>query len=151
MLRPTTESLSAPLTARSSGIGPSPTSPIRPPPPKAFPGESPSCSAIPSTVISSRAANSCMCSSPPHDYHRQHAPVFERVIEIKIIPGLCYLQVVVKPEPAVNNGSLKLGMQKRLQAPKDGSTECLEPPDQPGYQFLQACGLILIENPILGS
>ncbi|KIJ34081.1 hypothetical protein M422DRAFT_263877 [Sphaerobolus stellatus SS14] len=46
-------------------------------------------------------ASSCMCSSPPRDYHRQHVPVSGRVIEAKIIPAICYLQVVAKLELAV--------------------------------------------------
>ncbi|KIP06517.1 hypothetical protein PHLGIDRAFT_72611 [Phlebiopsis gigantea 11061_1 CR5-6] len=62
----------------------------------------------------------------PSDYHRQHAPVAGRVVEAKVIPGICYLEVVLKPDPT------------------------LDAPDTAGYQFLQARGLILIDNPTLG-
>jgi phosphatidylserine decarboxylase len=72
----------------------------------------------------------------PYDYHRQHAPVAGKVLEARVVPGLCYLQVVAEPD---EDGNLKLTMQRELEAP-----------DEPGYQFLQARGVIVLENPDIG-
>jgi phosphatidylserine decarboxylase len=87
----------------------------------------------------------------PWDYHRQHAPVSGIVREAKVIPGLCYLQVVAEPD---ENGKPQLRMRRglvgrvnpALPTPNDGSTS-IQAPDDPGYQFLQARGLIVIESP----
>ncbi|EIN12877.1 hypothetical protein PUNSTDRAFT_19800, partial [Punctularia strigosozonata HHB-11173 SS5] len=67
----------------------------------------------------------------PQDYHRQHAPVSGRIIEAKVIPGICYLEVT--------EGVIDVSPQDSLDAP-----------DTAGYQFLQARALILIDNPDLG-
>lgn len=74
------------------------------------------------------------------DYHRQHAPVSGRVVEAKVIPGLCYLQVKAEE-----------GVLKPYRSPKHSvKTAELHAPNDPGYQFLQARGCITIENPVLG-
>lgn len=94
----------------------------------------------------------------PTDYHRQHAPVSGRVVEAKVIPGLCYLEVVLK---APNEYSRpRLGMHRRIiqkgeddtiiPDPSTAPTDSITAPDSPGYQFLQARGLILIDSPELG-
>jgi phosphatidylserine decarboxylase len=70
------------------------------------------------------------------DYHRQHAPVAGKVLEAKVIPGVCYLEVVATTD---TNGKFKLNMKRQLDAP-----------DDPGYQFMQARALILIDNPDIG-
>ena len=67
------------------------------------------------------------------DYHRQHAPVAGKVLEAKVIQGLCYLEVV--SEPAANGPVLS--MRRKLDAP-----------DDPGYQFIQSRGLVIIESEI---
>lgn len=72
----------------------------------------------------------------PYDYHRQHAPVAGTVKEAKVVQGLCYLQVKAEKDA---NGKLKLGMQRKLDAP-----------DDPGYQFLQARGYVVLDNPDIG-
>ncbi|VDB86418.1 unnamed protein product [Peniophora sp. CBMAI 1063] len=75
---------------------------------------------------------------------------------------MCYLEVILQQSDAT--GGLKLGMHRYIR-PKDderlpaahrgilpsasGSADIVAP-DRPGYQFLQARGLILIENPLLG-
>ena len=74
------------------------------------------------------------------DYHRQHAPVSGRVVEAKVIPGLCYLQV------RAEEGVLK-SYRGRKQAKKWSE---LNAPNDPGYQFLQARGCITIHSPVLG-
>ena len=100
------------------------------------------------------------------NYHRQHAPVSGRVVEAKVIPGLCYLEVVLKK---VDGEPPRLGMHRHIRHKKadphiiphgeivrhhkprhDGPKDQLVPeaPDSPGYQFLQARGLILIESEI---
>lgn len=98
----------------------------------------------------------------PQDYHRQHAPVSGRVVEAKIIPGICYLEVVLKENTTKKGGPPTLGMHRplrskrevggivNLQAPIDSSSGDLDAPDTAGYQFLQARALILIDNPDLG-
>ena len=74
------------------------------------------------------------------DYHRQHAPVSGRVVEAKIVPGLCYLQV-----QAVNGV-----VTPRRDWQRTVHTTELDAPNDPGYQFLQARGCITIDNPVLG-
>ncbi|KAK7683785.1 hypothetical protein QCA50_013161 [Cerrena zonata] len=86
----------------------------------------------------------------PTDYHRQHAPVRGTVIEAKIIPGLCYLEVGVEQD---ETGKAKLVMRRKLVAASQEDTILggeLVAPDSPGYQFLQARALILIDNPTIG-
>ena len=75
----------------------------------------------------------------PYDYHRQHAPVRGKVLEAKVIPGMCYLEVIASPDENGPEGQMKLEMRRKLEAP-----------DDPGYQFMQARGLILIDNPEIG-
>ena len=74
----------------------------------------------------------------PTDYHRQHAPVDGVVLEARVIPGQAYLQVVAEPldqqpEPA----SCRLVARRHLNAP-----------DEAGYQFAQARGLVVLDSPI---
>ena len=92
------------------------------------------------------------------DYHRQHAPVSGRVVKAEVIPGLCYLEVVLKqvPDPNSPNGSPqgRLEMHRHIRHRKAASTPNAGPaneivptmPDSPGYQFIQARGLVLIES-----
>lgn len=72
-----------------------------------------------------------------HDYHRQHAPVSGPVVFAKRLDGLCYMQVDVVHDS--DGAGRSIVMSRYLDAP-----------DSPGYQFIQARGLILIDNPILG-
>ncbi|KAI1381242.1 phosphatidylserine decarboxylase-domain-containing protein [Hypoxylon crocopeplum] len=62
------------------------------------------------------------------NYHREHAPVSGTVVEAGNIQGAAYLEVDEK------------GRQLRA----------IEAPDNPGYQFLQTRGLVIIDNPKLG-
>ncbi|KAK7694883.1 hypothetical protein QCA50_002071 [Cerrena zonata] len=89
----------------------------------------------------------------PTDYHRQHAPVRGTVVEAKIIPGICYLEVAMEKD---NAGNPKMVMKRGL-APLPRPQGSIIPtdsdlfaPDVPGYQFLQARALILIDNPTIG-
>lgn len=109
------------------------------------------------TQYGERFAGGKFCHSflSPTDYHRQHAPVRGTVLEAKIIPGLCYLEVVAKVD---DRGKPKLVMRRKLAplaasvtAQEDPNTSPdLAAPDSPGYQFLQARALILIDNPTIG-
>ena len=75
----------------------------------------------------------------PTDYHRQHAPVSGEVLFAGFFSGLCHLQVnVVRDE----RGSTRMVMNRYMHE--------INAPNSPGYQFLQARGLILIDNPTLG-
>ncbi|KAI0366865.1 hypothetical protein BV20DRAFT_625883 [Pilatotrama ljubarskyi] len=90
----------------------------------------------------------------PSDYHRQHAPVSGTVVEARVIQGLCYLEVdVIQDEK--RNGRPRLGMRRKMNrsgsdpnAPTKGSG--FDAPDNPGYQFIQARALILIDSPAVG-
>ena len=103
------------------------------------------------------------------DYHRQHAPVSGKIVEARVIPGVCYLEVTVQ-----NNlrGQPRLiprrhlaqpprlrtinpdGSTRHVQLPEDSNmqmpTSGIVAPDSPGYQFMQARGLIVIDSPELG-
>ncbi|KAF4620836.1 hypothetical protein D9613_001233 [Agrocybe pediades] len=106
------------------------------------------------------------------DYHRQHAPVSGTVIEAKVIPGVCYLEVTVGTDA---NGKPKMiprrhlgphphivahpnhhatGKHRPRTLPKESklqdATSGLQAPDSPGYQFIQARGLVVIDSPDLG-
>ena len=98
------------------------------------------------------------------------APVSGRVLEAKVIPGLCYLEVVVKEADLKSpDGRPRLGMHRQIipkkddprvishseairrnqQRSQDAPTDLVpDAPDSPGYQFIQARGLILIESEI---
>ncbi|EXF74212.1 hypothetical protein CFIO01_06806 [Colletotrichum fioriniae PJ7] len=67
------------------------------------------------------------------NYHRQHAPVSGTVLEAKNIQGMAHLEA-----DTVGGG------QVRMMGGADAS-------ENPGYQFLQTRGLIVIENPVLGK
>ncbi|KAI0073428.1 hypothetical protein K474DRAFT_1710710 [Panus rudis PR-1116 ss-1] len=93
----------------------------------------------------------CHAFLGPHDYHRQHAPVNGKVIEARVIEGLCYLEVGTKPDA---NGRLILAPRRRIQSqdqPDPIPTGAnLDAPDSTGYQFIQARALILIETKDIG-
>lgn len=73
----------------------------------------------------------------PNDYHRQHAPVCGRVLEARDIMGVTYLQVTAVPDPETGRNKLE---GKRVE--KFGA------PDDPGYEFMQNRGLIVMESAI---
>ncbi|MCB1057095.1 MAG: phosphatidylserine decarboxylase [Acidobacteria bacterium] len=73
----------------------------------------------------------------PNDYHRQHAPVAGRVVEARVIPGQVYLEVVAEPVAGDTEGHHRLKPLRKFDAP-----------DNAGYQFAQARGLVVIDSPI---
>lgn len=73
----------------------------------------------------------------PNDYHRQHAPVGGTVLEARVIPGQVYLQVVAEPVPGGMTSARSLRPHREFAAPDDA-----------GYQFAQARGLIVLDSPI---
>ena len=73
----------------------------------------------------------------PNDYHRQHAPVGGTVLEARVIPGQVYLQVIAEPVPGDTSGAKSLRPHRQFDAPDDA-----------GYQFAQARGLIVLDTPI---
>ena len=73
----------------------------------------------------------------PSDYHRQHAPVGGTVLEARVIPGRVYLQVIAEPVPGDTTGAMSLRPRRWFNAPDDA-----------GYQFAQARGLIVLDSPI---
>jgi phosphatidylserine decarboxylase len=70
----------------------------------------------------------------PTDYHRQHAPVGGRVLEARVIPGQVYLEVDAVPD---GTGAHTLVPRRSFDAP-----------DNAGYQFAQARGLIVLDTAI---
>ena len=73
----------------------------------------------------------------PNDYHRQHAPVGGTVLEARVIPGQVYLQVIAEPVASDTSGARRLRPVRAFDAP-----------DEAGYQFAQARGLIVLDTPI---
>lgn len=73
----------------------------------------------------------------PNDYHRQHAPVAGTVVEARVIPGQVYLEVIAEPIPGDTTGRHRLKPHRSFDAP-----------DNAGYQFAQARGLIVLETAI---
>ena len=95
----------------------------------------------------------------PRDYHRQHAPVSGKVIEAKVIPGICYLEVVMRKDEERGGNHRTLRMHRPVRSIRSnsdtipievGANATLDAPNTSGYQFLQARALILIDNPDLG-
>ena len=74
------------------------------------------------------------------DYHRQHAPVGGKVLESRFIPGQVYLQVVAEPVTGATDGDQ---CQHRLSPVRQ-----FDAPDDAGYQFAQARGLVVLDTPI---
>lgn len=73
----------------------------------------------------------------PNDYHRQHAPLGGTVLEARVIPGQVYLEVIAEPINGDATGAKHLKPARTFDAP-----------DDPGYQFAQARGLIVLDTPI---
>jgi phosphatidylserine decarboxylase len=73
----------------------------------------------------------------PNDYHRQHAPVAGTVVEARVIPGQVYLEVIAEPVPGDTRGQHRLKPHRSFDAPNNA-----------GYQFAQARGLIVLEGAI---
>ncbi|KAF3056551.1 Phosphatidylserine decarboxylase proenzyme 2 [Daldinia childiae] len=91
----------------------------------------------------------------PTDYHRQHAPVSGRVVEAKVIQELVYLQVTDDPNHtglAPDRGLLVkkpfLGKKRPgdLTAGRGHDFYDITAPDEPGYQWCQTRGVIVIET-----
>lgn len=73
------------------------------------------------------------------DYHRQHAPVAGKVLESRFIPGQVYLEVKAVPVDTNENG---------LNVHKLSPKRTFDAPDNAGYQFAQARGLVVLESAI---
>jgi phosphatidylserine decarboxylase len=87
----------------------------------------------------------------PNDYHRQHAPVGGRVLEAINIQGQVYLEV----NPVQNeDGELTLIPQRRLHNSVEHKNVVstfgveFDAPDNPGYQFVQTRGLLILDTAI---
>jgi phosphatidylserine decarboxylase len=87
------------------------------------------------------------------------------VVQAKVIEGIASLQVIVVMDPVTKKPMLQMhrkleGFQKISpevlktlpddHPAKSAPQSHLDAPDQPGYQFLQARALVLIDNPVLG-
>lgn len=70
------------------------------------------------------------------DYHREHTPVPGKVLEARVIQGTVYLQVIPEEVPEAP-GTNKIAMKRVFDAP-----------DDPGYEFMQTRGLVVIDSPV---
>lgn len=70
------------------------------------------------------------------DYHRQHAPVGGKVIESREIQGVTYLGVQAVPIEGDAKGRTHI-VRRKLNAL-----------DEPGYEFMQMRGLVVIQSKI---
>ena len=82
------------------------------------------------------------------DYHHVHAPVGGKVVEAKVIQGICALDIIVTED---EQGHPTL-LPRRIYKPdvSDDQHEVGEAADNAGYVFLSTRGLFVIENPLLG-
>jgi phosphatidylserine decarboxylase len=90
----------------------------------------------------------------PGDYHRQHAPVSGKVIEVKNIQDQVYLQVDTKNGHLTGDRRLVRDphmVSKHSQLKGDKSFYDLDAPDDAGYQWCQARGLVVIETEKYGK
>ncbi|KAF8334016.1 phosphatidylserine decarboxylase-domain-containing protein [Cantharellus anzutake] len=85
----------------------------------------------------------------PYDYHRLHAPAAGEVLEARVIPGLCYLEVDATTDGDRNACQAGPSCGKGPGGVIHTGSDILAP-NTPGYQFLQARGLIVIKNPDIG-
>ncbi|KAK0099301.1 hypothetical protein ONS95_006334 [Cadophora gregata] len=87
----------------------------------------------------------------PADYHRQHAPIGGKVLEARVIQGQVYLEVNPKRD---DDGRLTLSPQRKLHNTVDHKNVTaplgveFDAPDNPGYQFVQTRGLLVLDTAI---
>ncbi|KAI0707076.1 phosphatidylserine decarboxylase-domain-containing protein [Earliella scabrosa] len=94
----------------------------------------------------------CHAFLGPNDYHRQHAPVSGTILEARVIEGLCYLQVDVVEDPSGKRtvAPRRTAVGPRMPRVDPAPVSNISAPDEPGYQFIQARALILIDTPDMG-
>ena len=80
------------------------------------------------------------------NYHRQHEPVDGKVLEARVIPEQVYLEVNV-----VKKDGKKVLSPVREIINVEGKFNDVVAPDNPGYQFCQTRGLIIIESKTVGK
>lgn len=81
------------------------------------------------------------------NYHRQHTPVDDKIVEARTVGGQICLEVTVANDP--ETGKPKLKGQRRVTDKADGSLNAtVSAPDHAGYQFLQHRGLIVLVTKI---
>lgn len=90
----------------------------------------------------------------PHDYHRQHAPVSGKIVEVKNIQDQVYLQVTKKRDgnKLVPDRGLTRDPEEvtRRRTRKSKGLRELDAPDDAGYQWCQTRGLIIIDTVVYG-
>ncbi|KAA8647914.1 hypothetical protein EYZ11_012675 [Aspergillus tanneri] len=72
----------------------------------------------------------------PHNYHRVHAPVGGKVVEVKTIPGNVYLEVGSKKHEGITP----------IRRMPSGDGNDVDAQDNPGYQWNQVRGLIVFDT-----
>jgi phosphatidylserine decarboxylase len=107
----------------------------------------------------------------PADYHRQHAPVSGTVIEARVIQNQVYLQVAKNKKTgkiyadramvrAPTEIKRRQGVRVQYESEGEGGgdespanplEEDLDAPDDPGYQWCQTRGLIVIQTKKYGK
>ncbi|KAL3478031.1 phosphatidylserine decarboxylase-domain-containing protein [Aspergillus californicus] len=89
----------------------------------------------------------------PHDYHRQHAPVSGKVVEVKNIQDQVYLQVTKSREGplAADRGLTRDESEVSRRQYARAVESRIDAPDDAGYQWCQTRGLIIIDTVIHGK
>ena len=82
------------------------------------------------------------------DYHHVHAPVGGKVVEAKVIQGICALDVIVTNDEQGHPTLLPHRIYKPHASNDEGETAPAE--DNAGYVFLSTRGLFIIKNPLVG-
>ena len=80
------------------------------------------------------------------DYHRIHAPIGGKVVEARVVSGQHYALIEIMDLETQTNGSTGCSMngkQKTLHKRRVFYT-----PNEPGYQFVQGRGLVVLETRI---
>ncbi|KFG77743.1 putative phosphatidylserine decarboxylase [Metarhizium anisopliae] len=86
-----------------------------------------------------------------NDYHRQHACVGGKVLEVKNIQGQVYLEVDVSSERGGGLVPIRpLPLPRRPSGPGSGPERGIVPPDRAGYQWCQTRGLVVIDGGDVG-
>ena len=77
-----------------------------------------------------------------------HSPVGGKVVEVKVIQGICALDIIVTND-AQGHPTL---LPRRVYKPDaaNGEEETASAEDNAGYAFLSTRGLFIIENPLVG-
>ena len=78
--------------------------------------------------------------------HSNRALMIGQIVDNRVIPGLCYLDVVKQDEGGKTVLKPRRPFQHKLPDPKDEPRAKPSAPDYAGYEFMQARGCIIIDT-----